>query len=54
MRKEHITKSEMAKKMHTNRSALDRLLDPNNNSITLNSIVKAAHFLGKELRFSLA
>lgn len=54
MRQEHITKSEMAEKMHTSRSALDRLLDPNNTSITLNSIVKAAHFLGKELRFSLA
>lgn len=53
MKKEHISKIEMAAKMHTSRSALDRLLDPTNTSITLNTLVKAAHFLGKKLHISL-
>ena len=49
MEKTKMTKSEMASKMHTSRSALDRLLDPSNTSVTLNSLVKAAHFFGKKL-----
>lgn len=54
MEKKHVSKTDMASKMHTSRSALDRLLDPSNTSITLNSLVKAAHFLGKKLRVTLA
>jgi len=54
MEKKHVSKTEMANKMHTSRSALDRLLDPSNTSITLNSLVKAAHFLGKKLRVTFA
>lgn len=53
MEKMHYTKIEMANKMHTSRSALDRLLDPANTSVTLNTLVKAAHFLGKKLHISL-
>ena len=34
MAKEHITKTEMAKRMNTSRSAIDRLLDPLNTSVT--------------------
>ena len=54
MKKTHISKTEMASKMHTSRSALDRLLDPTNTSITLNTLVKAAHFLGKKLQVIFA
>jgi len=53
MKKKHISKIEMAAKMHTSRSALDRLLDPTNTSITLSTLAKAAHFLGKKLHISL-
>lgn len=53
MQKKNISKIEMATKLHTSRSALDRLLDPDNTSITLNSLAKAAHFLGKKLHISL-
>ncbi len=35
MEEQGISKSEMARRMHTNRSALDRLLDPDNPSVTL-------------------
>jgi antitoxin HicB len=53
MKKEHISKIQMALKMHTSRSALDRLLDPDNASITLSTLVRAAHCIGKKLHISL-
>jgi antitoxin HicB len=39
--------------MHTSRAALDRLLDPDNDSVTLQTMVRAANVLGKTLRLSL-
>lgn len=54
MEKKQISKSKMATKMHTSRAALDRLLDPENTSVTLQSLVKAAHVVGKKLRVSFA
>ncbi len=53
MKKDHLNKSEMAEKMHTSRSALDRLLDPSNTSVTLGTLTKAAHVIGKKLHVSL-
>lgn len=53
MKKDHLNKSEMAEIMHTSRSALDRLLDPNNTSVTLSTLVKAVHIIGKKLHVSL-
>jgi antitoxin HicB len=50
MKKERITKAEMAKRMKTSRSALDRLLDPENSSVTLQTLERAAQALGKRLR----
>jgi antitoxin HicB len=49
MKKTHLSKTEVAEQMGTSRSALDRLLDPSNTSVTLNTLVKAAHFIGKKL-----
>jgi hypothetical protein len=40
--------------MGTTRAQLDRLLDPDNPSATLASVVKAANAIGKRLRISLA
>ncbi len=54
MEKQSISKSEMANLMKTSRSALERLLDPENNSVTLSTMERAAHVLGKELRLVLA
>lgn len=54
MKKQHVSKKAMADSMHTSRSALDRLLDPENTAVTLGSLVKAAHALGKKLQISLA
>lgn len=53
MKKYHCSKIEMANKMQTSRSALDRLLDPSNTSVTLNTLLKAAHFLGRRLCITL-
>lgn len=54
MKKAHLTKKEIAEKMGTSRSALDRLLDPRNTSVTLNTLIRASHFIGKKLQFSFA
>lgn len=48
--KEHkISKSAMAKKMQTSRSALDRLLDAENTSVTVQTLEKAANAVDKRL-----
>src|SRR4051812_14965505 len=51
--KEGITKAEMARRMHTSRASLDRLLDPDNVSVTLQTVGRAAAVLGKRLQFKL-
>ncbi|MGO9379240.1 MAG: Fis family transcriptional regulator [Dissulfurispiraceae bacterium] len=53
MTKKGLTKVEMANRMQTSRTAVDRLLDPENISITLNTLEKAALVLGKKLSISL-
>lgn len=53
MKKRRLSKVSMAKKMQTSRSALDRLLDPENSSVTLQTLEKAAIVLGKRLKISL-
>ena len=42
MQAEGLTKSELAKRMQTSRAQLDRLLDPDNESVTLGTLAKAA------------
>jgi antitoxin HicB len=53
MRKQKISKAVMAKRMKTSRAALDRLLDPDNQSVTLLTMYKAASAVGKRLTISL-
>ncbi len=53
MKTQNLTKAEMARRMKTSRAALDRLLDPDNRSVTLHTMDKAARSLGKRLRLSL-
>lgn len=49
-----LSKSDMARAMRTSRAALDRLLDPKNESVTLRTMARAAKVLGKRLRLELA
>ena len=50
MRQNHLTKSMLAKRMQTSRAQLDRLLDPDNESVTLATLTRAAHAVGRKLR----
>ena len=54
MKRAKLSKSAMAEKMHTSRSALDRLLDPANVSVTLQTLERAALALRKSLKIELA
>lgn len=46
---ENITVSKLAKDLDTSRSAIARILDPENTAITLNTIEKVAKYLGKRI-----
>jgi DNA-binding Xre family transcriptional regulator len=48
-----LSKSDMARRMQTSRAALDRLLDPENDAVTLNTLSKAAMAVGRQLHFEL-
>lgn len=54
MTEANLTKKEVAAKMNTSRSQLDRLLDPENTSITLDSLTRLARAVGKQLRIEFA
>jgi hypothetical protein len=54
MQKQQKTKQAMAKQLHTSRSQLDRLLDPRNISVTLDTITRAARALGKRVIIRVA
>lgn len=51
---ENITISRLAKELDTSRSAISRILDPQNTAITKNTIEKVAKYLGKRIQFSFA
>lgn len=53
MEEKKLTKTAMVKEMKTSRSSLDRLLDPNNPSVTLDTIERAAKAIGKRVRLEL-
>ena len=54
MEKKQLTRTELAKKMHTSRSSINRLLDPEDEAITFKTLKKAANVLGKKLIIQLA
>ncbi len=54
MRCKGLTKSAMAERMQTTRAQLDRLLDPDNDSVTLATLKRAANALGRKLKLELA
>jgi antitoxin HicB len=49
----NISKVEMARRMGTSRSQLDRVLDPDYTAVQLDSLIKAASAVGRDLRISL-
>jgi predicted XRE-type DNA-binding protein len=54
MQEQQKTKQAMARQLHTSRSQLDRLLDPQNVSVTLDTITRAARALGKRVIIRVA
>jgi antitoxin HicB len=54
MRRQQKTKKAMAAELRTSRSQLDRLLDPRNVSVTLDTVARAATALGKRLIIRIA
>lgn len=53
MKEQEISKAEMARRMQTSRGALNRLLDPENDAVTLATLRKAAEAVGREIRLEL-
>jgi hypothetical protein len=53
MAEQGLSRSEMARRMRTSRTALARLLDPDNDAVTLSTLQKAARAVGRELRLEL-
>ncbi len=53
MKEGKITKTAMAKRMETSRPQLDRLLDPENGNVTLDTLTKAAAAVGRKVRLEL-
>ena len=53
MEEQGLSKVEFAKRMNTSRSSLDRLLDPDNDSVTLDTLMKAASVVNQRLEIRL-
>jgi antitoxin HicB len=53
MKAQKLTKVAMAKRMNTSRSQLDRLLDPHNSSVSLDTLTRAAAAVGRGIRLEL-
>jgi DNA-binding Xre family transcriptional regulator len=49
-----LSKSQLAERLQTSRAQVDRLLDPNNTAVTLASLERLAHAVGKQLRIEFA
>ena len=54
MLEDNISVNRLAKELETSRTAICRILDPENTSITLNTIEKVAKYLGKRIILSFA
>lgn len=53
MKKDKITKVELAKRLETSRSQVDRLLDPQNDGVTIGALQRAATAVGRTLSLEL-
>jgi antitoxin HicB len=54
MEQSNLSKDGLAKRLQTTRAQVDRLLDPDNTSITLDVLERLAHAVGRELKIELA
>lgn len=54
MKAQKLNKTQLARRMNTSRSALERLLDPENPSVTLLTLERAARALGRNIKIEIA
>ena len=53
MKTAKLSKKQLAERIGTSRSQLDRLLDPENSSVHLQTVARAARAVGKRLRIEM-
>lgn len=53
IQEQHISKTELAVRLETSRAAVNRLLDPQNDAVTLHTLKRAASLLGKHIKLEL-
>ena len=53
IKEQRLKKTSVAQRMRTSRAALDRLLDPENTSVTLSTLNRAARALGRKISIKL-
>jgi antitoxin HicB len=53
MERQHLTKAALARQLHTSRSQIDRVLDPNNEDVSVSTLRKAAEAVGQKLKLEL-
>ena len=53
MKEAHISKVELSRRMHTSRSQIERILNPNETGTSLERLCQTAHQLGKSLEIRL-
>ncbi len=53
MKDQHLSKRKLAALMHTSRTQVDRVLDPKNGNVTLETLQRAAAVLGRKVQIEL-
>lgn len=54
MRRKNMTKAQLAQRMRTSRAQIDRVLDPKQGNVTLDTLARAAKMVGRSLKLELA
>ena len=54
MRRKNMTKAQLAQRMRTSRAQVDRVLDPKQGNVTLDTLARAAKMVGRSLKLELA
>jgi antitoxin HicB len=53
MKAQGLSRKRLAEKMHTSRSQVSRVLDPKDGNVTLETLMRAAKIVGRELRLDI-
>jgi len=54
MKQRGLSKAALARLMHTSRTQVDRVLDPANGNVTIETLQRAAQLVGRTLQLELA